>query len=477
MTTTLPVPRATIEQIEGFRTRAIETFGQAFDVLREAEHLAACATDNREGPRLGIGDRYSRDWPKGDRDAFLLDRTQHLDRGIWNRLLDHMGLEKLMDAKAREEFRQSLRDNPPPATAENCFATMATLVQDSGLIFRRGLANAFSGLDRRFRSHDGFKIGSRVILSHFYSEFGTMNKDETLRDVERVFCVLDDRPHPERYHGSIIGKLNDAKCNRGGGGNDGWKIGAFEAEDDFFRICVYQNGNAHLWFKRKDLVTKVNQLLAEYYGETLGAGADASADAAHDKAASEPSRAMAKNLGFFETPERVVETLLNDLWIESKRILEPSAGKGAIARALRDAGRTVTCIEIHPDRANHLRAQGFETYCCDFLDRDPEEWTALGLPLFDAVVMNPPFDRGLDVDHVNHALKFVRPGGQLIAVMSAGVEFREDRKTVLFREKVKAMKGKFWDLPARSFEALGTNVNTVTLRINLPEAARAAKAA
>ena len=45
---------------------------------------------------------------------------------------------------------------------------------------------------------------------------------------------------------------------------------------------------------------------------------------------------------------------------------------------------------------------------------------------FDRVVMNPPFCRGRDLDHVRHALRFVAPGGRLVAIMSAGVAFRED---------------------------------------------------
>ena len=75
--------------------------------------------------------------------------------------------------------------------------------------------------------------------------------------------------------------------------------------------------------------------------------------------------------------------------------------------------------------------------------------------------MNPPFDRGRDVDHVSHALKLLAPDGVLVAVMSAGVEFREDAKTSDFRAEVKRRGGKFHDLPPGSFASVGTHVNTV----------------
>jgi 16S rRNA G1207 methylase RsmC len=35
--------------------------------------------------------------------------------------------------------------------------------------------------------------------------------------------------------------------------------------------------------------------------------------------------------------------------------------------------------------------------------------------------MNPPFARQADIHHVNHALKFLKPDGLLVSVMSAGV--------------------------------------------------------
>lgn len=53
---------------------------------------------------------------------------------------------------------------------------------DSGTIFKRGIANCFVNLDRRFRSHDGWKIGSRVILSNAFNEWGSWNYHRNHRD-------------------------------------------------------------------------------------------------------------------------------------------------------------------------------------------------------------------------------------------------------------------------------------------------------
>ena len=79
--------------------------------------------------------------------------------------------------------------------------------------------------------------------------------------------------------------------------------------------------------------------------------------------------------------------------------------------------------------------------------------------------MNPPFDRERDIDHVVHALKFLRPGGRLVSIMSAGTEFRETRKSIAFREMIDGLGGTWRDLRPGSFASVGTYVNTVVLSV------------
>ena len=75
--------------------------------------------------------------------------------------------------------------------------------------------------------------------------------------------------------------------------------------------------------------------------------------------------------------------------------------------------------------------------------------------------MNPPFGNGADVRHVLHAEKFLRRGGLLVAVMSAGAEFRSDKRSEQFRKLVADRGGWIESLPDDAFELAGTNVRTV----------------
>ncbi len=459
------MPRATIDQIDGYRRQAIDLYDQAFQLVKEAQKVAALAAP---GGVYDLPHLATRNHP-GARDCkdFADMVRKPLDRSIWEYLLRSTKLDTLMDKTAKDEFRDQLKDDPPPATADNCQATLERLLGDSGMIFRRSIATAFAKLDRRFRSHDGFKVGARIVLTWFADGNGYVGAHrgrDTLVDVERTFHVLDRQPVPSVDAG-VVGALGLASYGLGYGPK------AYEAETAYFRVRVFKNGNAHVWFKRNDLVEKVNLLLAEYYGEALAAGHDA----AQADVTPEPGRHMAKNYGAFWSPPAVVDKLLEAAGLHKSTsrwtpttytVLEPSAGIGFIAREVIYRGSNVDCVEIQPQHADHLRSvlpAASRVLNENFLDLSPAR-----IGLYDRVIMNPPFDRGLDVDHVNHAMKFLTPGGVLVAVMAAGVEFREDRKTVTFRDMVARHGGEFTDLPPGSFQDSGTMVNTCIVRIKAP---------
>lgn len=125
---------------------------------------------------------------------------------------------------------------------------------------------------------------------------------------------------------------------------------------------------------------------------------------------------------FFPTPRKLVEKMIEIAELSpGMTVLEPSAGKGNIAIAARASGAVVTCIEKIYTLAEHLRGLGFDCQCSDFLECHPDPRLRLK---FDRVIMNPPFERGIDEDHVLHAVKFLRPEGRLIAIVSASTAQR-----------------------------------------------------
>lgn len=167
-----------------------------------------------------------------------------------------------------------------------------------------------------------------------------------------------------------------------------------------------------------------------------------------------------KKLQQFFTPEIVARNLVETVGINAgDTVLEPSAGRGALALIARAEGGEVRCNEIDMDLVTALRSQGFPTTSLNFLVMDPPTTG------YDKIVMNPPFANEQDIQHVEHALKFLTPGGSLGAIMGAGVKFKQSKRAEAFRARVEALGGWFEDLEAGAFDESGTGVSTVMLII------------
>lgn len=181
---------------------------------------------------------------------------------------------------------------------------------------------------------------------------------------------------------------------------------------------------------------------------------------------------------FMSTPE-VAQMVVDRLgpFEPLEEALEPSAGTGVIARAMRDAGALVTCVEIDEKLADALMDDDFAIHNDDFLSREApapgllkdqngenwhdERYTKIG--------MNPPFTRSQDIKHVLHAYEWLAQTGRLVAIMSSGVTFREDKLATAFRDFVDEIDGEIEDMPEGSFKESGTMVNTVIVTLNKPE--------
>lgn len=164
-----------------------------------------------------------------------------------------------------------------------------------------------------------------------------------------------------------------------------------------------------------------------------------------------------KELQFFETPEIIVQQLceLTNIELDSK-ILEPSAGRGAILKGVQKFSQNLYWAEIDEDNASHINFG--ERIGKDFLKVDPNGFK------IDRVVMNPPFTRQQDIDHVTHALKFLERG-ILVSVMSPSIKFRTNKKITDFLNKINQYHHEIIDLPEKSFASSGTLVNTIILKV------------
>jgi predicted RNA methylase len=165
---------------------------------------------------------------------------------------------------------------------------------------------------------------------------------------------------------------------------------------------------------------------------------------------------------FYPTPDALADRVvaLADIR-EGMSVLEPSAGRGALALAVRRADpRThVVCVEFLETNRAALVALGFTVaHQTDFLAVEPRPGGT-----YHRVVMNPPFSRGLDARHILHAFGFVKPGGRLVAIASAAVEYRTIATMKALRALIQEHGGYIERNPEGSFREAGTMVGTVTV--------------
>lgn len=175
-------------------------------------------------------------------------------------------------------------------------------------------------------------------------------------------------------------------------------------------------------------------------------------------------RSVKQETQFFRTPEPLASEICDAAGdVCGRRVLEPSAGDGALADELRRRGAEVVLVEIWPVNIRRLQSKGYAVIDADFLELTPGE-----LGLFDAIVANPPFSRGQDIAHVRHMWHFLKPGGALSVVMSPGWLDGSQRRHREFKAFVAANEGIVRPLPPGTFAASGTNIATVHVSMRKP---------
>lgn len=199
----------------------------------------------------------------------------------------------------------------------------------------------------------------------------------------------------------------------------------------------------------------------------------ANAARAESEAAAAPFKAMEATLKaggvvavsatqLFPTPPATAEVMVAMADIQpTDRILEPSAGTGNLLRAIIEGQPTgipggLVAVEVNQRLADGLKPLASEVICADFLELDA---ASVAEP-FDVILMNPPFADGQDVAHIRHALRFLKPGGRLVAICGGG-----PRQEKALKPLVEKHGGTWEPLPPDTFKESGTSARAVLLSI------------
>ena len=151
--------------------------------------------------------------------------------------------------------------------------------------------------------------------------------------------------------------------------------------------------------------------------------------------------------GFFPTPSPVIEKMVERARIKTgDRVFDPEAGKGDIADHVK---ANFDGVEVFVGEVNHtlraiLTAKGYNLISTDFMEYNNGQ-------RFDKIIMNPPFEKGQDIDHIQHAQGLLAKNGCLVSVISEGPFFRSDKKSEAFRTWLDDVGGYTEKLDNKSF--------------------------
>lgn len=170
---------------------------------------------------------------------------------------------------------------------------------------------------------------------------------------------------------------------------------------------------------------------------------------------------------FWPTPYEVCLKMVEVAQLDKAlTVLEPSAGEGAIADAVRRAGvpgENIHCCDINEERLQVVCEKGYHIlHLGDFLQLQPGR-------LYDRVLMNPPFaikgNPTVYIDHIRHAHTFLAEDGVLVAIAPSGILYRSDKKTAAFREFCEE-HGTISLLPDGAFKESKTMTSTVMIKLH-----------
>lgn len=169
---------------------------------------------------------------------------------------------------------------------------------------------------------------------------------------------------------------------------------------------------------------------------------------------------LKKDYQYFATPNDVADMLVelaefDKLPIDRiPAILEPSAGQGAIIKAINRTlpEQPVCCYEAMPTNITILRNNidvvffGEDFLQCNHKDK------------YDRVIANPPFSKNQDIDHVYKMYEVCKPGGIIVTITGTHWGFATEKKCVEFRDWLDHISSEVLTLEPETFKSSGTMV-------------------
>lgn len=158
--------------------------------------------------------------------------------------------------------------------------------------------------------------------------------------------------------------------------------------------------------------------------------------------------------------KKLIDKVRVDLDLPNLPILEPSAGIGFLADAIKDAfpSAAIDCVELNKEKFDILKTKFPNAIHGDFLKVEL-------LRKYYLIIAAPPFKGNVDLTHIMKMYDSLYHNGTLVSLTSPYWLTNNEPLQVEFREWLKDKKHTLEILPDMSFSERGKTVPTAIIEI------------
>ena len=178
-------------------------------------------------------------------------------------------------------------------------------------------------------------------------------------------------------------------------------------------------------------------------------------------------RNLKKEFQFFATPDELADKLvelanINSTGFRNRSILEPSAGQGAIIKAIHKyhPNTEVHYCELMDINRSILEKKVEANFICNDFLKIPKGYC------FDYIIANPPFSKNQDIDHIKEMYNRLKYGGRMVTISSKHWLHSSNKKEMEFREWLSGVKASIEEIDKGEFKESGTMVGGLIITIN-----------
>lgn len=205
--------------------------------------------------RLNASQHDYTDWTE-DALARVLERIR---RETWRGIMDKLNVRGVMDSERRNKLDKQLEtgDGLPEITTEAVLDVIHGMIGQVGDFATAQIREAFELIRRKSDGYkstgQAWKIENKAVLGWMCEQgYGghpfrlSYHAENDARTIESAFRLLDGKGPLQSHTAEFAGVLNSSPAGEG--------------ETEYFRFRAHKNRNLHVWFKRMDLVERMNEM-------------------------------------------------------------------------------------------------------------------------------------------------------------------------------------------------------------------------